>query len=166
MDTIDLNAIAQRNAEAVIDFVKLSFANPDTDPDPSTAEAFMTKVVAGMKDNSVLVGEVKRLREQRQRIRDISDTAWIDDWILRDTSTGDFTAKGDKAFASDFEPADQITAFVWNEIITEHFADGAVTVLIPFDNGGDWPGEVVLDLDQARVLRDMLNGALGETNHA
>lgn len=56
----------------------------------------------------------------------------------------------------------KISTFAWSETIAEHIVAGVTTVTIPFDNGDDWLGEIVLDLDRARVLRDMLSGALDE----
>lgn len=71
MAAIDLDAITKRNADAVVDFITLTFRAPGETPDEALAQTFMKKVVEGLGDNSTLVGEVKRLREQRQKIRDL-----------------------------------------------------------------------------------------------
>ena len=75
MEAIDLDAITRRNSDAVVDLVTLTFRAPDTAPDPEVAQAFMTKVIASLGDGSSLINEIKRLRDQRQKVRDIHTPA-------------------------------------------------------------------------------------------
>jgi len=92
-----------------------------------------------------------------------NDTAWVDDWILRETSTGDFSAEGDEDFRAYYEPdGTGIPAFAWGQTVSACTDNGTTTVTIPFDSGGDWTGDMVLDLADVRVLHDMLGGLLEE----
>lgn len=73
-----------------------------------------------------------------------------------------------------FEPEDfvevtapEVPTYVWHEGISEHIDDGVATVVIPFGwLDGTNEGEIHLNLDDARVLRDMLSGVFedGLTN--
>jgi len=69
---IDLDAISKRNEDAVVAYLKLTLLRaPGETPDREEARTFMKNVLEGLGDNNILAVEVKRLREQRQKIRDL-----------------------------------------------------------------------------------------------
>lgn len=73
---IDLDAIGKRNAETVVAYMKMTLLRtPETMPTPEEANTFMKNVLEGLGDNSMLTAEVKRLRGQRQKTRDIHSPA-------------------------------------------------------------------------------------------
>lgn len=73
---IDIDAISKRNAETVVTFLEMSLVRePDQQPDPEKASAFMKNVLEGLSDTARLAGEVKRMRDQRQKVRDIHSPA-------------------------------------------------------------------------------------------
>lgn len=69
---IDLEAISRRNAETMVAYLKIAFVRePDATVDPAEGSALMKNLLEGLGDNAALAAEVKRLRAQRQKIRDI-----------------------------------------------------------------------------------------------
>lgn len=70
--TLDVDRIGRRNADTIVSLLKMTLLSPSGEmPDDAEAHAFMKNVMDGLKDTAQLIGEVKRLREQRQRLRDI-----------------------------------------------------------------------------------------------
>lgn len=69
---IDLDAISKRGAETSFAYLKMALLRqPGQEIDPADGAALMKNFIEVLKDNAVLTGEVKRLREQRQKARDI-----------------------------------------------------------------------------------------------
>lgn len=92
-------------------------------------------------------------------------TAWPDDWILHNTATGDFESYGDEDFRAEFEPdvdtgGPAIRNYRWGQSVGLNGANDLVD--IPFNDGDNWAGNVIVGLDDARVLHDMLGGLLEE----
>lgn len=69
---IDFDAISKRNADTLVGYLKMTLLRaPGEMPDREEANTFMKNVLEGLGDNNILATEVKRLRDQRQKIRDL-----------------------------------------------------------------------------------------------
>lgn len=69
---IDLEAISRRNAETMVAYLKIAFVrDPDNAVGPAEGSALMKNLLEGLGDTAALAAEVKRLRNQRQKVRDI-----------------------------------------------------------------------------------------------
>lgn len=69
---IDLEAISRRNAETMVAYLKIAFVrDPANAVDPAEGSALMKNLLEGLGDIATLTAEVKRLRSQRQKVRDI-----------------------------------------------------------------------------------------------
>lgn len=60
----------------------------------------------------------------------------------------------------EFEPTATPGTFAWGQSVSLNKTTG--NIYIPFNDGDDYAGDVQLGIDDIRVLRDMLNGALDE----
>lgn len=87
------------------------------------------------------------------------NTTSLGGWIVR-YPNGRLRACSDAAFTAEFEPATTPGTFAWGQSVTLNKTDGSI--YIPFNDGNDYAGDVQLDLDDVRVLRDMLGGVLDE----
>lgn len=73
---LDFDEITARNRDTTVNLVKLMFlGSPDQEPSAAEGEALMKSLAMGLSDTMKLIGEVKRLREGRQKIRDIHSPA-------------------------------------------------------------------------------------------
>lgn len=93
-----------------------------------------------------------------------NDIAWVDDWILREISTGDFSAEGDEDFRAYYEADKPGSPFTWAQFVDTHVAN-ETTVVIPVNKDGEWTGDVALDLAGARALHEMLGKVLAEVGN-
>jgi len=73
---IDLEAIGKRNAETMVAYLKVALlGGPEHVPSTEEASSLMKGLVEGLGDTAKLTAEVKRLRDQRQKTRDIHSPA-------------------------------------------------------------------------------------------